>query len=203
VETIEMVRSLVDKAGLSAPVISNTARLNTIRPEVQKNVKILITGPSGIGKSWYATQLSAVANAKLVNLDWFGARVGDKWIIDTSKIPADGIVYEGTGDNVFEWAAANVDIVIIMVPSLSLWKAINTAKAIDYSQNEDLNQVWLSGWEEKAGHSQSEYVKYFIAKLKLYSTPFSKQKIYVVANDADPKRVSRGWFVGKEARYEC
>jgi len=155
-----------------------------------------IAGYSGSGKSWISKQLAGrLGISPIVHLDQYGTRKGSKWLVDINQLP-DAKIYEGTADNVFEWAARLRPYLVLICPSYELWKAVSCAKAADYAKMEKINKDWLDAWVEQSKYSFSEYQRFQLRRLQFIIDAVAKDdpgRVLLVLNHGDPSLVTRGW----------
>jgi len=153
--------------------------------------RFLLTGPSGIGKSYIASQLSNIS--PVVGLDKYGERIGDRWIVEVSDAPK-ARFYEGQGDNVLEWARHEGLILLIPVPSLDLFRRIQAAKAKEYEKKKVHNEQWLQGWQRKSKFDRREYLKWFSGKLDSIAKYSGNKPFFLIVNEDNGRPVTKGWF---------
>jgi len=170
---------------------------------------ILVTGPSGSGKSHLATQISGRLKAHLLRIDSFGRQVEQqgkhKWICDWNKLGGQVLesgltIIEGTCDNMSDINrhmpnSNGVSIVVIPVQSLAGWQKIQAAKARDFAKHDSFNQEWADDWTRKSKMSRSEYLNYICSKVELvlkFTTPFR----LVLVHNSSVEKLERvdGWF---------
>jgi len=201
--------TIADRVFVSSNVSKDDTRLLHLEefisllqdPHVYETLHIfLITGPSGVGKSWLFSRLYAkLPKAKFLNLDKFGSSKTDKWLIDVDKVSstiagAHGLwILEGQSDNMME-LTSNVPIsrVVALVPEFETFISIQRAKAKDGALMSS-HPEWVKGWEEKSRMSEVEFLKYMVAKLKVYAkfTAAAPMSILCLPKALNP--IKGGW----------
>lgn len=100
--------------------------------------KILVSGVSGVGKSYLAAKLNERGNVNAIDMDDFGQLIDEKFIIDFDKLNAavrkynhETVVLIGTSDNVEElaYSVGGLDSIFILKPDLETARTINRLRA--------------------------------------------------------------------------
>jgi adenylate kinase family enzyme len=142
------------------------ALVERVRDILTIEQSVLITGFSGAGKSHLAERLGSDLGVSMVHLDEYGyskKRAGvAEWLIDFGKVP-EARIYEGTADNLIQWAAGKVRTIIFPIPDYESFIRIMRAKVKDGHGQADPSFVRY--WNEKSRFQYHEYVGYAIDRL--------------------------------------
>jgi hypothetical protein len=139
--------------------------------KINFNQDVLITGPSGLGKSRLGAMLATKFNYPLIRLDQFGSTIGDKWIINQTSLKhallaKPNAIVEGQGDNLEAIASILCpDLVIFPVPPINRFSDIQYLK----SNKVGLLDAWRKGYIELAESSVGDYTNWLYRKLCHFS----------------------------------
>lgn len=124
-----------------------------IRIADQGNRFVLITGPSGIGKSYICDLLRSASPAiTSIDLDAYGSIIDGKHIVDFDKAFGENLnadVFLGTSDNIGEAHKFGNLLTFRVDPSADAYVKMQAAKAKD-GQMKNLNPEWIKGWRDKS-----------------------------------------------------
>jgi adenylate kinase family enzyme len=167
--------------------------LNRCREILELENAILITGVSGSGKSYIAEFLAATLDVPLVHLDAYGyskkVNGSAEWLIDFRKVPM-AKVYEGTADNLLQWAVSRIRTVIFPIPNYKAFIEVMKLKARDGAGQADPSFVRY--WQSKSQMSEPEYMAYMVDRLwdRMTRHPLGHFIVYAFEMEG---RVAKGW----------
>jgi hypothetical protein len=129
--------------------------------------KVLITGPSGFGKSTVASYLIERRPGTLVRLDEYAVRVGDLWLINTRKLwrkvlvkNHEFLVVEGTADNIVEvMEMLDVEELWIPLPPVNIYRKACRGKALAYMEDNNVtgDDPWVQYWMHESRNGDPVY----------------------------------------------
>lgn len=164
---------------------------------------VLITGPSGVGKSKFLDELPFPQAIK-IHMDEYGHKQGDKWITKFDELPMEKevvntrLIYEGYGTNYLELASKiPIKLVILVRPNPDLFRVIQTFKAADHlSTSKHVVKSWVEGWLRKAVMTNEEVTAYFKEKDAPIRKLFKPNEVEVYLTEKSGE-VERGWHKNK------
>lgn len=165
--------------------IQSIEEISTLVSNSLKHHNVLVSGPSGVGKSY----MSSMFSDKVVHLDEFGERSRDNWYIHDIPLHENSYVYEGSADNIGQALRSyNVGLLVMVVPTMPLWREMQLNKA-----KSGKHPVWIRGWLEKADWTERSMMLYINSKVSTV-TDFLKHPIPVVyVRNEQTGPVTRGW----------
>lgn len=135
---------------------------------------ILVTGPSGLGKSWLGARLREALTTRFIELDSIGFKDDkDHWVCDITKLTTlllaqERVVVVGSCDNLNEvFTLMDPELLIIPIPPFTLFKHIQSLKA-EEGALKGVPPQWVSGWLSASRMSMGEYIKWVAGKVGLY-----------------------------------
>jgi hypothetical protein len=188
--------------------------LQELRRSLYDGNNLMITGPSGLGKTHVGRSLAATG-VSVFSADSYG-HLDEKghWVIDDDRMVADfkkhsgkqGFLIEGVADNlaqVLPW----VDAVIIPDPGIDAFRKFQKAKVEDFdpsgmpgSENaEKVKKKWTKHWADAANASPSAYrkiltdaVELWEKKKTMFSTPLNYEVLLMPYTPQINGRI-KGW----------
>lgn len=120
-------------------------------------MNVLITGPSGIGKTRYAIDLSKTTGLPLFHVDAISSEQNGEWKIDRTlwKGLTHDAIYEGTIHPDDRELFSDVTTVIIPRVPLHLFRRVSLLKIQDASS--DVPYEWLVSWLRRSSFTDSQY----------------------------------------------
>lgn len=133
----------------------------------------LITGPSGVGKSWLATQLSAHLDGfKKLSLDDFSTVTNKtEFEIDLDKLVASMVrkptILEGLGSNLESLKSfIQLSHVYYVIPSFDVFITSNTRKLAEGKERK-LKQSSLDHWESASKMTEKSFISHILRTIRL------------------------------------
>lgn len=182
----------VDYAQLPTASTADAIKIITQHVNTKKG-NVLISGPSGVGKTWFVSQLGS-SNVKLFSLDKFGSRVDSKWVVKIDSLPKEkNLIFEGTCNNLKDVIAfIKPTLIVYLTATPDLFRRIQAVKHSE-ALEKDLPTSWTAGWLEHSEQSDDEIAQFFKDYyFKLNSDLPSDAERLIVINNSDAN-IKRGW----------
>lgn len=172
----------------------------TIRTQFEialRKGSILITGPSGVGKSKFLDDLDMPKQLK-IHMDVYGKRVGDDWLTDFDRVPKGrALIYEGYGSNYIDIGKhTELALIVFIEPEPTLFREIQVNKAMSHLDKEQgsktTNLTWLKGWLSKAVMTDKEVSSYLQERRNVVRKAYPKVDSTIIQIKQTGK-VTKGW----------
>jgi adenylate kinase family enzyme len=131
---------------------------------------MLITGPSGFGKSTLSEIISGERPATVAHLDEYAERMGDSWMVDVDKLwrrviakNHEFLIVEGVCDNITEvMSAIDAEEIWVPVPPIDVYRRACRDKAIAYMEDNNVSDddSWVRYWLYEARRGDTLYKMY-------------------------------------------
>jgi hypothetical protein len=144
--------------------------------------KVLITGPSGLGKTYVSEFIRRGTQHTVVHIDALSRSEKGQHLVDLERMPTGHRIYEGWADNILPWAKKHVTHILMPIPDLYAFKKINELKADRASKDSTIPRDWIDTWRRMASIKLADYNSLIIDACSFLSKRLPQATLCVYTN---------------------
>jgi len=163
--------------------------------------RVLITGPSGVGKTFLAHRLRRIyqnchnIEVPVISLDKYSYRRGEQHLLRLSTIPTiQPVFYEGWSDNLLKWAIDNITHVIFPYPNILGFRKTNHLKSREAQGQPWAHETWVQYWARNSAIKPYEFHEMMVEGVRFIRRALHDKPFVVVYNYINLDAITQGWY---------
>jgi hypothetical protein len=180
--------------GASAVLEGERDMITWVRDLISGSSTILITGPSGVGKTYLGNLIRQQLRVEVVHLDRYCRNEGHLHLLDYEAMNRVWArIYEGWADNILRWIPGRITHIMYPVINIMAFRRINRLKAQLARKGSWAHCTWVSYWEWCAQCKPSDYEQLALGGLRMLVRALPGVTVVVYMNAVSPISIARGW----------